>query len=292
MTVTAHLESEGHSATISNDGKPVLSYTENWLLQDTTSSSVNIHQARLNFTSATGITPGAQYGNYTYSLCRTVTPTKRPTRQPYQAWDVAVEYTTDCPLIDDPNPANRRWIREVTDSEQQRFIFRDRNNKLIVDAAGSPFDGGIPVNVRLKTWTWEHNVDASNYQLGKDDISGTINSDYFMGREPGTMYLTYRAKENWEGQYHFFTEFYTIIYDPLGWKPKPANAGLFYLNQKNGKTTRTRIQVNGKDVVEPEPLSKDGYTVIPYDRRPQDCNFITVEYYESIPFNALNLPTT
>jgi len=295
MAISVEMLEESTSEYIASDGKPVIEITETYLMQDSTSSRVYINAARLSFHTATGIVPGAAHASTPIMRYRKVDPKRMPTRQPYQQWTVTCTATTDCPLIDDPNPANRRWKRSVTDSDQQRFIFRDRNDKLIVDAAGSPFDGGVPVNVKLITYKWQHNTDWSQYDLGRiGNISGTINSDTFLGKEPHTLMLTYAATEEFEGEYHFASEEFTIIYDPQGWRPKPANAGLYELYSSSiysNATKRRRIKVDGKDAVEPEPLTRAG-AVIPYTQRPDACNFITVDYYREIAFSDLGLPTT
>ena len=290
MSFIAGILEQSHDASVTTDGIPVLTYAEQWRLKDNSGTWVGSHQARLNFTTATGIAPGAPYADYQFATCRRIRVKRQRTRVPFQAWTIDVEWSTETQKMDDPNPANRRWIREVSDSDQQRFIIRDRNNKLIVDTAGTPFDGGVPINVKLTTYNWEHNVDWSNYNLNSiGEYSGKINSDTFLGKPPGTLMLAYRAKENWEGIYHFATEFYTIIYDPQGWKPKPANAGLYYIDDTVNPKKRTRIKVDGKDAIEPEPLDKNG-AMIDYTRRPQDCIFVEVDYYNPIPFSSLNLP--
>lgn len=289
MTITINLIDESCDETINNDGKPVINFHEVWRMRDTNSGLVNINQARLNFQSNAGIQPGYVYSNFPYAYCKTVTPRKGKAKPPNQYWEVAVDYTTDCPLIDDPDPSHRRWVRSSSISSQQRYIFRDKNNQLIVDAAGSPFDGGIPVDVELTTLTWKHNTDWSVYDLGtQGKLSGCINSDTWAGCSPFTLKLAYTYEEQWEGKYHFASETFAITYDPLGWKPKPANAGLFYL--KSG--VRTRIKdAAGKDAQEPEPLTTAG-AVVPVGSRPGSCTFITVDYYPTLAFDSLGLPLT
>jgi hypothetical protein len=288
MAYTAAIREQTHTANIDSDGRPVLTYREGWLLKDDSSSWVGVQQARLNFTTATGITPGSVYSDYAFATCRSITPTRLQTRAPWQRWRIDVEFSTATSEKDEEDPSLRRWIRGVTTSTQTRHIFRDINDKLIVDAAGSPFDGGVPVDVVLTTYTWKHNVDWSVYDTDSVGLlSGCINSDSFLGKDPYTLKLTYAAEEQWEGKYHFAAETYTAIYDPYGWKPKPANAGLFYLDAGE----RIRIKDDkGRDVVEPEPLTLAG-AVVPVANRPADCTFIEVDYYREIEFAALNLPT-
>ena len=293
MTRICRIREQESVASLSTDGVPVITFKEEWIMRDNVNSWVGVQQARLNFAIETGIAPGQPYGDYIFATCRKVNSKRIRTKPPWQAWILQCEWSTESPKMDDANPANRRWIREVSDSDQQRFIIRDRFNNLIVDTAGTPIDGGAPVNVKLTTYNWEHNVDWSVYNLSTiKRLSGAINSDSFLGCDPYTLMMSYRAKENWEGTYHFATEYYTAIYDPLGWKPKLANAGLYQIQPAtiSSPRKRARIKIDGKDAIEPEPLDLSG-AVIPYTSRPNACIFITVDYYNPIPFGSLGLPT-
>jgi len=293
MAYTASIRAQTHTATMNSDGGPVLTYREAWLLKDDSSSWVGVQQARINFTTATGIQIGGAYADYPFAGCISITPTRLQTRVPWQRWRVDVEFTTNAPKVDDQDPSRRRVIRDVSDTDQQRFIIRDKFQRLIVDTAGSTPDGGVPVNVKLTSYNFERNVDWGSYNLNSiGEYSGRINSDTFLGKEPGSLMLAYRARENWEGggRYHFATETFNMIYDPLGWRPKFANAGLYRIDRTANPPKRKRISIDGKPVIEPEPLTQDGQ-VVGFSRRPQDCIFITVNYYEEIPFSQFNLPT-
>lgn len=295
MGFSAEITEDEVDATVNpTDGTPVITAREVWLFKDDTNAKVRSQQARINFQNFTGIIPGSKYSEYQFATTRSVRAKKRSTRPPKQAWDVFVEYSTETQLVDDPVPANRRWKRSVSDTDQERHIIRDRNNKLIVDAAGTPFEGGVGVNVKLQSFVWRRIVDWANYDLNTKDLSGKINSDTFLGKPPGTLMLAYVGDEDWEGIYHIVHETFTIIFDPLGWKPKPVNAGLYELtSSRTGTgTIRQRIKdANNKDVTQPEPLTKDGKKV-PDNLRPQECNFIEVDYYNPIPFGNLGLPTS
>ena len=295
MAYNYRLQSQSHAASVSSDGKPVLAYRERWLWRDDNGSFVGCHATRLNFQTTLGIIPGAAYSDNPFATCRSINVTKHPTKAPHQAWDIDVEWSTETSEKDEEDPALRRWSRGVTTSTQTRHIFRDINDKLIVDTAGSPFDGGIPVDVELTTYTWKHNVDWSVYDTDTVGLlSGSINSDTFLGKPPFTLKLSYSAEEQWEGKYHFAAETYTAIYDRYGHKPKPANAGLYYYTNANNPSQlpgRYRIKdSNGRDIVEPEPLDSVG-GVIPVENRPDDCIFITVDYYRELEFSTLGLPT-
>lgn len=294
MAFTYGLLQDKLSSTLSKDGKPVKVYSRQYLLKSDSVSNQGVEAAEVGFILLSGIARGEPFVDNPGAFCVSIQTTRRKSRPPKQAWDVDCEWTTDAPQIDDEDPSKRRWKRKVGTSEQQRYVFRDKNKKLIVDSAGSPFDGGVPVNVRLFTGVWEHNVLAANYDINRPaTLSGKLNSDTFLGCEPGTLLLDVTAEEQEEGKWRFWRETLTLTYDLLGWQPKPANAGLYHINRtKPNSPKRERIKdANNKDAVEPEPLYADG-TVVPFHKRPGDCGFIDVPYYPTMAFSELNIPTT
>lgn len=291
MPYSKALISESEDTSYDSDGRPVIEIRESYEFFDDTMSYVHSHQAKDNFRTFASIREGTAHPSFAAAICKRIHAEKKSTIPPHQAWKMDIEWSTDAPKPDDPDPSKRRWKRDVSTSEQTRYIIKDKNEKLIVDAAGSPFDGGIPKTVQLQTFNFSHNVDASVYPLNSVDYSGYLNSDTWAGKAPYTCLMLYSAKEDFEGKYHFWEETFTIIYDKDDWRSKPANAGLYEIKIATISTPkrRVRIQVGGKDVTEPEPLYKDG-TLIPYDRRPQDCNLIIVDADNTRPFGTLNLP--
>ncbi len=279
---------ESCTDTISSNGKPISTVEIKYRLRYDGQDRILPPAAKAGFIQESGIYAGFPYPDMPSAICRSIVISKLRSRPPRQAWEVDCQWSTDTELIDDPDPSHRRYIRRGGTSEQQRFVFFDRNGNLIVDSAGSPPDGGVPVNVRLWTGVWEHNVDASQYDLSRSaTLSGCINSDVFLGKQPYTLMLDVQFSEEREGIYHFYKEILTVMYDPLGWRPQFADAGLWEID-KPGTSQATRIRI--KNAVEPEPLYPNGVKV-PFNRRPQDCQFKPVDYYNQIPFSSLNLPT-
>jgi hypothetical protein len=160
---------------------------------------------------------------------------------------------------------------------------------MILDAAGSPFDGGVPVTEWLGNISWKRDeVHTSTSMSQAVALSGKINSDVFMGCAIGTLILKVTGEEKWEGTYHFWTFTYEMTYDKAGHDPRPLNAGLW----KKVSGNRVRItEYDGTDSAQPQPLTTGG-DVIPVASRPGSCNFITVEHHNTLAFATLGLPTT
>lgn len=239
-----------------------------------------------------GINAGDPHPNDNVAICTGLKPVRKATLPPHQAWDVDVNWSTI--VADDitatENPLLARVIRSEGTTDQQRYIIRDRNNQIIQDSAGSPFDGGVAVNVKLGTVSFIRNeLDGVDYWLGKaNTLSGKINSTTYLDGDPGTVMLDVKASEKWYGPTHYWEVNYTFTYDPLGWNPKPVNAGFYYLSSG----ARKRItEADGTETQEPQPLTTSG-AVVPVASRPAAVNFIDVDYYETMNFNDLGLPTT
>ena len=173
-------------------------------------------------------------------------------------------------------------------------MVQDRNGEMILNAAGQPFDGGVPVAVRMGVATATRNITAAGYN--KNTVlatSGKLNSVAYLGAAIGTLQVDITAEEKYEGSYHFWAETYTFAYDPEGWQPKPMNAGFFYRDAYD-VLTRIRNEDLGDTadptapVQEPEPLTTLG-GLLPIADRPSLCNFITVDAYDSTAFAAFGL---
>lgn len=221
-----------------------------------------------------------------------------PTRPPHTRRIITVSWSTKAPFPNavstDPTLLRTEW--EIGTVVQTRYIVRDRNGQMIVNAAGSPYDGGIPVDVRLGVATATRNIGGVGYDKSASvALSGKLNSTTFLGGAALTVQTDMKAKEYYEGAYHFWAETYTFTYDPLGWQPKPMNAG-FFQRESVGSNVLKKI-LNGDlgdtdnpddPVQEPEPLDANGILVPPASR-PSGCTFITVDAYASYDPNTLNL---
>jgi hypothetical protein len=285
------IEKDSYSSSLSSDGKPVYNYFRQYKFDSDSATFVPIQTARNGFIALTGISLGEDYVDNNFAKCNRLDIEIVPSRPPEQTWLAMCGWSTDVNLLDDDDPANRRWKRKVSTYARQRNIFRDRDGVLILDAAGSPFDGGVAVEEDLPVITFQHNVAWAMYDLSDfNALSNAVNSSSFMGCDAGTLRAKVEADEQWEGNYHFVVETITIQYEPLGWQPRPANAGLWY---KDGSGKRQRIKEgDGRTLVsEPEPLYADG-SKIPIANRPADCNFIEADHYSEVDMNAIGLPLT
>lgn len=258
-------------------------------------------QNELQVALAVGIRRGSPIAFYPSATCVSaeVGPGPVMTKPPFQAFFATYTFSTAAPTPasetpdDDPTTMRVKW--SISPQIQSRYIIKDKDGKLIVNTAGSPYDGGIPVDVRLGTVTAKRNKTAAGYD--KDAVlanSGKVNKETFLGAPPGTLQADISAEEIYEGRYHYWAEVYTFCFDPLGIQPKPASVGFFQRRIADPNTLRriknrdvgdTDTTTMNREVQEPEPLDKDGYAV-PIDRRPDDCAFVEVKYFEELDFDA------
>jgi len=257
-------------------------------------------QSEANVAAAVGIARGAPLDTDTNAVCKKVSigPGPAMTRAPFLAYYATYDFSTNAtvPPADDDDPTSQRTIWSIAPQIQSRYIIRDRNDNLIVNTAGSPFDGGIPVDVRLGSVTARRNKDASGYDINAVlGNSGKLNSATFLGGAPGTVQVDITAEEKYEGAFHFWAETYTFSYDPQGWQPKPVNAGYF---QRESIGSDTLVRITNADigdtadpdapVQEPEPLDADGL-IVPIADRPDACVFVEVDYFDTMDFADFGL---
>lgn len=250
------------------------------------------------------IVPGSPHPDDANATCYRVEigPGPERTRQPHLAYLVKVDWSTLAPVPNtvSTDPTTMRTLWSLSATIQQRYIVRDRNGVMILNSAGQPFDGGIPVAVRLGTAVAKRNITAAGYdQNAVLANSGKLNSATFLGGAAGTIQVDITASEKYEGGYHYWEETFSFAYDPLGWQPKPMNAGFFQRSSDPYCDGLSRIinsdlygACSGNDptapVQEPEPLLISGL-VVPIADRPGSCNFVTVDAYASFDFTTLGL---
>lgn len=283
MAYTVALTSDAMNADVSPVGKVTRTHTRTYLVKSDSTTFQSAYEAAV----ALGFSAGDVHPADPYALVRKISPVRKMTLVP-QAWDITVEWSTE--VTEEQlaaTPWDRRVIRSESTSDQERFITKDRNGKMIQDTAGSPFDGGIPVNVKLGSMVFTRNeIHDSQYYVGKaNTLSGYINSTAFAGAAAGTLMLNVQATETFEGDFHYWVVTYTMTHDPLGWQPNPLNAGMYKL--VNG--ARIRITENGAPSSEPTPLDAAG-AVVPVANRPDSCIFVDVDYYDTMDFSLLGLP--
>lgn len=277
--------------TVESNGRLKKTYDDTYLAIDDSATAISTDDVLAGI----GVLPGAPHPNWSAAICIDINVTQGASRAPHCYWHVSYHYSTFGEVPESQTstaPDERRIRRKFTPTTQQRFILKDRLGNLITDAAGSCFDGGVPVDVRLGTLTFERDILHVNFDLETTFTrSGSLNSATWLGAAIGTVMLDMSAEEKWEGGYHFWTVTYTFCYDKDGWQPHPANAGLYQL-PLGVADRRTRIvEDDGTPTVEPQPLYANG-ALIPESLRATDGNFIAVDYYPTFDFNTLNLPLT
>lgn len=290
--VVGLVEFSGRSE-VQSDGRCVSTYMRKYLVR--TDSPVFLEED--DVAQLVGIDRGSPLAHNTNAICRSVEigPGPVPTRAPFLAYYATYEFATNAPLPNenDDDPTTTRTMWSVSPQIQSRYVIKDRNGELIVNTAGQPFDGGIPVDVRLGSVTATRRVDAAGYDFSNVmRNSGKLNSTTFLGGAPGTVQVDISATEKYEGAFHYWEETYTFSYDPQGWQPKPANVGFF---QKVGGQLSRIINSDVGDendpdspVQEPEPLDAAG-ALVPVANRPDDCIFVEVDYFDEMDFATFNL---
>lgn len=294
MAWTVGLVDFDFKSEVKDDGKCVSTYMHKYLAR-TDSGTFPTPQA---IAAAVGIVRGSIYASDPNAICRSVQigPGPTMTKAPWLAFHVSAEWSTDAtlPEADDDDPTTNRTIWSIAPQIQSRYEIVDRHGDLIVNTAGSPFDGGIPCDIRLGTVTAQRKIDAAGYDKAAVLAnSGKLNSVSFLGGEPGTVQVDIYSDEKYEGAFHFWEERFVFSYDPKGWQPKPVSAGFF---QKDDNGDLIRI-VNGDlgdtnapddPVQEPEPLDIDG-VLVPKDNRPAGCVFVEVDKFDTMDFADFNL---
>ena len=302
MTWTYGLIDFNLKATVQSDGRCVRTYMRKYLVQCSGAGSLQPESAVLN---AVGIVRGSPIGEDPNAICNDVDISPAVmSRGPNYFYIATYTFSTAATLPastggaePSDDPVDMRTVWSVSPQIQSRYVIKDRHGELIVNTAGQPYDGGIPVDVRLGSVTARRNVDATGYNLsGVLKNSGKLNSVTFLGWAPGTVQVDISAVEKYEGAYHYWEETFTFSYDPQGWQPQPASAGFFQL--VGGDLKRIVNSDLGDDnpdtmdqpVQEPEPLDDNG-ALVPVAARPAGCSFVTVDYFddESLDFASFNL---
>lgn len=288
MTTSWDLDEEEQDSEVHDDSRIIDKYMQVWRYHTDSPTRPTLADVCADI----GLLPGSPFAGDINAIARhaNLKGTSEKTRPPFLAYLLTVEWATDAPLPNSlsSDPTERRTIWGGRGSVQQRHVIKDKNGKLIVNTAGQPPDGGVQVDVRLGVVTANRNVTAVGYN--PDDVlamNGQINSETFLGGDPGTVVCEVETSEKYEGAYHYYEESYTFTYDKEGHQPNLASAG-FYQRASVGSDNLVRIQQGGEDVLEPEPLDADG-VLVPIADRPDSCAFVDVELLDETDFNSLGL---
>lgn len=229
MSYTLGLFTDGpHNSTVEQSGRIVSKYTRTYLYKTTSTTRPTEEAILLDV----AIQPGSPFPNDPNATCQSVEigPVSERTRTPNLAYIIKIEWATNAPVpnVVSTDPATTRTIWTLGSTIQSQYIIEDRQGVMILNAAGQPFDGGVPVDMRFGKATATRNITAIGYdQDAIVAMSGKLNLYTFLGGSPGTVQVDVEASEKYEGDYHFWEERYTFNHKPTGWQPRPMNAGFF-----------------------------------------------------------------
>lgn len=292
----------GHS-TVQSDGRCVSDYMRKYLVR----TDAATFQTEAQVATAVGINRGSALAADPNAICydAVIGPGPAMTRAPYLAYFATYLFSTAATLPDtvDDDPTTRRTLTSISPTIQSTYITdyidpADGVRKVILDSAGQPFDGGIPVDIRMGTVTKTRNIDAAGYD--QDAVlanCGKLNSVAYLGAEPGTLQVDISAVEKYEGAFHLWAETYTFNWKRSGWQPQPLQAGFYCRDVADGEPRRilnsdvgdTSAETMNNECPEPQPLDDDGL-IVPKADRPLGCKFKTdVICFEEMDFNDFAL---
>lgn len=323
MTTTDwHLIEEGGNSTTQNDGLVVSSYFQTYRYE--TDSMTRPTPAAI--AADIGISNGSPFVEDTNAICYDMdVKGDGITIPPYLKYLVGFKWATNAtvPITFSTDPTTRRTLWSVRANTEQRWVTKYpvfassssssslagvTSEQLIVNTAGQPPDGGIPVNVRIGQARATRNVAATSYNKSVVmAYSGAVNSVLYLGAPPGTLSVDVETEEKYEGGYHYWAEGWTFTYDARGVQPRFMSAGFF---QRLGGSTPsssstsssgcnptlqrilnshlTGISTDTAPVQEPEPLDASGL-LVPICSRPSGCFEVVVPYHPTLDFNSFGL---
>lgn len=243
-----------------------------------------------------GLRTGQPFGDDPNATLGDIEIDRRATIPPHCAWDVRLSFATGArvPQSDSQDPTQWRTKRSKRYREITRYIVKDRDDKLIVNAAGDPYPGGVPAPdyPSIFVYDWNRNVKTD------DAFHGSINLNAFNGCDPFTLLCLITSEEVFEGAFHYWKETIEMHYDKYGWKIKPVNAGLkqLYYPPAGGDPQKVDcLDDQNQPLPDPQPLydgtragTKKGQMVAIADR-PDKCDFLTVEHFEIKDFSKIGV---
>lgn len=265
---------------ITNEGKIVRTYTER--REVAIDSDLNEFEVGLLL----AYVPGQNHSFDLNAVLVDMSLERQETTTPWCLWDLVLNYSTEGPPLGEnsTDPTMQRVLRTWQTSEQTLHIVKDRNGDAILNAAGMPFEGGIPVSVELPTLVYTRNESTFSGAIATA-YANSLNKYAFSGAEPGTLKLKISADEKHEGEYDYWVVRYEMAYFPLGWQPKPVNAGLYQLIDDELVVCRDRDR---NPVSSPVPLYEEGEQ-IPIEDATDDLNYVDVYFFNEMDFEDLGL---
>jgi hypothetical protein len=289
MTYTFERVAEKTKVSVSTDGKIVRTHTRSGIVRAGEDVSTNVIAANL------GLIPGAVHPSDTGATLRDIDVDRKLTKGTNAAFDVVLQYSTDAPQPDnnDDDPTTQKVKRSQGSVEQTFYIIKDKNGVAIVNAAGQPPAGGIPVSVQLPTFVYEKNIKHYDRNLVAQWMNA-LNDDTFNGCAAKTLKLNITADEQFEGKTSYWAHRFEMAFNPLGWQPSYVNAGLMQVTTLAEGLLKPIIDPHTKQpVTEPWPLYAEGHAnegkALPAGYAPGDVNFIAVEYFNEKDYSELGL---
>lgn len=267
-----------------SDGSIGRTYTLRYLAKSDSATELSV----LDVLSSLGFQAGSPFAQDGNATLEDIEIDRLETIPPYCRWEVSIVFDTQAraPQSDTSDPTQWRVKRSKRYRELPRSIIKDRNEKPILNAAGDPFAGGIPVTDYpwIFVYEWNRNVPTS------DVFHASMNQAKFNGCDPYTLLCLIHSEEVYEGAFHYWKETIEMHYDAQGWKPKPVNAGLQQLIA--GEAVPCRDGQN-QPCAEPQPLHDGTFgavgLMVKVTDRPDKCGFVTVDHYRAADFTKIGV---
>lgn len=212
-----------------------------------------------------------------------------PIAVPSLHWFASCEYSRLANNIDDDaNPLNVPVEVSCRGVKVTKSPLRDLDGLAFINTAGDPLDETPQIERSYPVVTFKRNEAAFSYATHMERYLDKVNSGSFMGADTGTVKCSdLSADKKFKDQMTYWEVRYEFSFNPDGWQPNILNEGYYYLDGANKKRC---VDVDGRDVASPAPLSVDGEQ-IPSSGIPDDLYFLPFRMFDSVNFNLLGLPT-
>lgn len=226
------------------------------------------------------------------SICKSVQP-KQDSENPV-LWEVSAEYGAPQANQDqqNQNPLLRPAVITWGFNKFQRPVWRDVNNKAILNSVGFYFDPAIEIDDSRPILTITRNEPVFNPGLAIQ-YQNAINSDNFFGASPGQCKVAgISAQSQTENNYFFWQISYEFEFRRDLWQLQILNQGR-YRKWKTGDPPAEEgyaqpIEVKGVHVSDPVPIDTSGQPIA--NPTPDNAYFKPFDVYQSLAFTPLALP--
>lgn len=211
-------------------------------------------------------------------------------------WEVTVDYGSPSTDQDqsgatEPNPVLRPAVLAWSFQKFQRAVWKDKDNKGILNSAKEFFDPPPEMDDSRPILTITRNQLTYNTAIAID-YQDAVNSDSFLGFAAGKVKVAgISAQSQVEGRYVFWSVTYEFEFRREGWKlsildqgrNKRVGANLTPILQKDASGNAINVAVS-----DPVPLDGSGGELS--NPTPSTAKFLDFDVYKTMPFAALHLP--